>query len=67
VAISEELRELVVAYGDAKLKQGLSRHPGFVSDPVAAHEESKRTFDKLCYELEELERYATNWHEHRCY
>lgn len=67
MAISEELRELVVAFGNAKMRQGVCNQPGYTYESKAAIQESKEAFDKLCYELNELERYATNWHDHRCY
>lgn len=67
MAISEELRELVVAFGNAKYKQGHHTPPNVNPDAYPGAKEAKATFDSLCAVLEELEKNATNWDEHRCW
>lgn len=66
MAISEDMRDLVCKFGNAKMHQGAINQAS-AHDSFWAQEESRLTFEKLCYEIEELERYANNWHEHRCY
>lgn len=67
MAISEDMRELVVAYGNAKIQQGVCCQREYASKFTVATEESKAAFDKLCYEIEELELKARHWDEHRYY
>ena len=66
MALSEDMRDLVCKFGQAKMRQGVCNQPGYTTESHTAIEASKEAYDKLCYEIEILELKGRHWDEHRC-